>query len=132
MNTILVVDDEAFLRGVIVRLLKQFEYPALEAGDGMTAMIIAQQHSDKICLAFIDRQMPGMSGEETINALRQTLPDLPVIFASASHDPLIDQSSGKSDCAYLHKPFGMKQLSDLIGHLLYPDAEAESCIAMPG
>ena len=81
-ETILVVDDEPLIRMVAVEILEELGYNVLEAGDGPTAMRIAQS-GRVIDLLVTDVGLPGgMNGRQLADAIRSERPDLPVLFVT--------------------------------------------------
>lgn len=80
---ILVVEDHAYTREVIVRLLELLGYDAEGAEDGCTA--IARMHECTPQLVILDRMMPDMDGIEVLRQIRKDrgFNRVPVIFYSA-------------------------------------------------
>jgi len=110
MNTthgvLLVVDDDETNREILAHRLERKGYKAVVAESGGQALaLIAQQQFD---LVLLDIMMPGLSGLEVLQALRQkhVLTDLPVIMATAkdqSADVVQALQLGAND--YVTKPF---------------------------
>ncbi len=82
--TVLVVDDNEFVRATLARHLGEEGYEVLEATDGQAALDAVVKKS--VSLVLLDIAMPGMGGLEVLGQLRQLYPPtvLPVIIASAS------------------------------------------------
>src|SRR5690606_11386800 len=80
MAVILVVDDEANIRRMLVRLLEAEGYRAWEAADGAAALRVVEAEEPDVVL--LDLAMPGMDGLETLAALRERWPALPVVMMS--------------------------------------------------
>src|SRR5690606_23428038 len=80
MAVILVVDDEANIRRMLVRLLEAEGYRAREAADGAAALRVVEAEEPDVVL--LDLAMPGMDGLETLAALRERWPALPVVMMS--------------------------------------------------
>jgi DNA-binding response OmpR family regulator len=102
-KTILVVDDEAGTRGLIGLILRQGGYSVLEAEDSYTAESILRDHQGEIDLLLTDISLPGPSGEDLAASLRETEPELQVVFMSG-----LPQSQGYTP--FLRKPFGVAEL----------------------
>jgi CheY-like chemotaxis protein len=80
MARILVVDDEAQMRELLCQGLERRGHTVAQAGDGREAMQrLAEQQPD---LVITDLVMPEMEGIETIQALRQKCPGIPIIAIS--------------------------------------------------
>ena len=115
-SNILIVDDDADIRNVL-RLLLQERYEVSEAADGMAAVEYLRTHPDTD-LIILDVMMPGMSGYETCDALRE-FSNAPVLFLtakSAQADRISAYSSGGDD--FLSKPFSQEELLAKVGSLL--------------
>lgn len=106
-ETVLVVEDEAAVRGVTVRLLRGLGYRVLEAASGREALALAERHDGPLDLLVTDVNMPGMGGPELASRLLALRPETPVLFVSGRQDEL---SLGDSEAAFLQKPFSTKDL----------------------
>lgn len=89
MDKILIVDDSATVRKLLVHTLKPKNYRCIEACDGFDALEKLAQHDD-IRLVISDLNMPNMDGIELIANIRQNpqYNDLPIIMLTteASQD----------------------------------------------
>ena len=118
-GTILLVDDEEMLRDMAAALLTRLGFSVLAAKDGVEAVEIFRQRQDEIRLVLSDLTMPRMNGWETLTALRELAPDLPVILASgydkaqvmAGDHPELPQ-------VFLGKPYTLKGLGEAISQAL--------------
>ena len=84
-SRILVVDDTAFNRRLLVRLLASIGHEALEAGDGEAALaVLRDPAAPRVDLVLLDIVMPGLDGYETLAQLKadEGLRELPVIVIS--------------------------------------------------
>ncbi len=106
-ETVLVVEDEAAVRGVTVRLLRGLGYRVLEAASGRDALALAERHDGPLDLLVTDVNMPGMGGPELASRLLALRPETPVLFVSGRQDEL---SLGDADAQFLQKPFSTKDL----------------------
>jgi PAS domain S-box-containing protein len=88
--TILVVEDDASVRKLTAKALKQAGHVVLEAGDGIEAMKVFNQNPDKIDLLITDVIMPGMNGREVCDEIKRIKPDLPVLFCSGYSSDLLE------------------------------------------
>jgi CheY-like chemotaxis protein len=81
MAHILVVDDDPFLRLLIMRALETAGHTVLGCENGKKAVeYIEHEHAD---LLITDILMPEMDGVETVRAIRRFRPDLPILAISA-------------------------------------------------
>ena len=82
-ETVLLVEDEPWLRSLTKRLLERQGYTVIDARSGAAALDIWREHRDRIRLVLTDMVMPdGVSGPELVKQLQQDKPDLPAIFTS--------------------------------------------------
>jgi two-component system, cell cycle sensor histidine kinase and response regulator CckA len=108
MNTILLVEDEDMLRGLIRELLEIKGYVVLEASQGVEALEIFKKSQEPIDLVLTDVVMPHMSGSELVERLRKEQPTLRVIFMSGytgANNAAIHKSLEMPGVAFLQKPF---------------------------
>ena len=119
--TILVVEDDKALRETLVMAFESYNYLVLEAADGVEAMELFRQHRDKIDCVLSDVVMPRINGWETLAALRQLAPALPIILASGHHESESMQAdSSLHPSAYLQKPFELEMCMQLVQRLTTP------------
>lgn len=79
---VLLVDDEAMLRAVGSKMLSHLGFDVLTAADGIEALEVFDEHLDRIACVICDLTMPRMNGWETLSALRERRPELPVVLTS--------------------------------------------------
>jgi two-component system cell cycle sensor histidine kinase/response regulator CckA len=81
-ETILLVEDEDGVRKLLSHILRKRGYTVLEAANGDEALRIFQANGAEIHLVLTDMVMPGMSGRETADRLRQDRPEVKVMYMS--------------------------------------------------
>ncbi|MDT8389492.1 MAG: response regulator [Lentisphaeria bacterium] len=108
-STILIVDDDPMIRRTAKLMLERKGFDVLEADSGETACDIFTSSPAPVDLVILDLSMPGMSGEETLGALRKLDGQVKVIIASGYESDLLNQS-GEAPDGYLRKPFQMAEL----------------------
>ena len=111
-ETILVIDDEELVLEVTKEMLTLLGYRVLAAGGGRAGVEIYEQNSADIAIVILDMIMPGMSGCETFEALKQINPDVNVILSSGyslngQAKAIIDRGCR----GFIQKPFGIEELS---------------------
>jgi PAS domain S-box-containing protein len=118
-ETILVTEDDARVRKVSVRRLKQLGYKVIEAGDGRSALAVLDGGA-AVDLLFTDLVMPGgMTGLELAHAARARRPDLAVLFTSGYADPAIVKGGMLTERAdWLAKPYSALDLASKLRRLL--------------
>jgi len=102
-KTILVVDDEDGTRRLISLILRQGGYAVLEAEDWRSAANVHRRHRGQIDLLLTDIGLPGLSGNELAAVLRETEPNLQVLFMSGLPE-------NAEYVPFLQKPFGVAEL----------------------
>lgn len=127
---VLVVDDSETVRGVIRRVLgaSQFAMQCQAAGDGPSA--IKAYESRDYELIFLDINMPGLSGLDTLAELRQRNPNVKVVLITADQSAETAQDIAAANVqGVLYKPFFAADV-DKILHKIYglasPQLAAES------
>jgi CheY-like chemotaxis protein len=111
---ILVVDDEELVQSVTGRMLERMGYRVLLANSGPAAIELHRQNRGSISLVLLDWVMPGMNGEETLRALRQTGPDLPVVICTGNGQGDAAARFGASSGGLLQKPFTIHELAEKV------------------
>jgi two-component system, cell cycle sensor histidine kinase and response regulator CckA len=115
-EVVMVVDDEATLRTLCVRALKERGYTVLEAETPSEALRFAARYSGRIDLLLSDVVMPGLSGPQLAAELASTRPELRVLYMSgyAEHDMLAELET--KHC--LEKPFTPEMLARTLRQVL--------------
>ncbi|HJZ46208.1 MAG TPA: response regulator, partial [Roseiflexaceae bacterium] len=114
-ETVLLVEDEATLRALTARVMRDLGYEVLEAANGAQAIEIALAQPHPLQLLLTDIVMPGMRGNVLAERLTALLPGLKVLFMSAyTGSSLDDQDWLGARAAFLQKPFS----PDLLAHKL--------------
>ena len=112
-QTILLVDDEESVRGIILKILRRARYTVLEAASGDAAVQLAEAHQGNIDLVITDMFMPGMRGPEVAKQLGMKRPGLRVLFMSGYADQ--DLKTGvPAGANFLNKPFSGAELAKTV------------------
>jgi CheY-like chemotaxis protein len=118
-RTILVVEDEAPLRDLIVRILRGEGYTVLHAEAPESALRIARDHEGEIHLLVTDVVMPGASGAEFAEQLRVGRPAIEVLFISGyASDDLLRRGISEAEAPFLAKPFMPDELTSMVREVL--------------
>ncbi len=121
MSTILLVEDEDMLRGLIRELLQIKGYTILEASDGLEAIEVLKTTRKSVDLILTDVVMPHMGGSELVDTVQGDFPDVKVIFMSGytgSSNASIHKSLERPGVAFLQKPFRLNILIGMVVDLL--------------
>jgi two-component system, cell cycle sensor histidine kinase and response regulator CckA len=117
--TIMVVEDEDAIRILTHRILTRHGYRVVEAASPADALELVAGLDRSPDLLLTDVVMPGMSGKELSDRLRESIPGLPVLFMSGYTDNVMDRygldAAGDS---LLHKPFNASQLLGAVQDVL--------------
>ena len=113
METILIVDDEKHYRVVLSEVLQEEGYASFTAASGMEALDLLK--SQVIDLVLTDVKMPGMTGIDLLEKIKEITPDLPVIIMTAfgSVEKAVD-AMHKGAYTFILKPF---ENETLIAHI---------------
>jgi DNA-binding response OmpR family regulator len=106
IETILIVEDETRLADQYAKVL-QTDYEVLTANSGAKALEVADETVDAV---FLDRKMPGLSGGEVLERLRDRGHDYPVAMLTAVRPDWDIVEMGFDD--YLLKPVDIQELHD--------------------
>jgi PAS domain S-box-containing protein len=117
-ETVLVVEDEPVVRALIVEVLNELGYRALEAADGPTGLEILQSNQP-IDLLITDIGLPGLNGRQIADAARLQRPGLKTLFMTGYAETAA-VASGFLDpgMAMITKPFAMDALAARIRELI--------------
>ena len=108
-NRILWVDDEIDLLEPYIIYLRSKNYDILTANNGQDAIDICQ--SEPLDIVFLDENMPGLSGLETLQEIKRLRPDLPVVMITKSEEErIMEQAIGEKIADYLIKPVNPGQI----------------------
>jgi PAS domain S-box-containing protein len=120
-GTVLVVDDEDTVRDLAADVLKEIGFKVLTAAGGQEAVDIFQKKSKKVSCVLLDLSMPGMSGEECFEKLREIRPDIPVVITSGfTAEEIADRFQGRDPVEILQKPYSPKELGRIISSMSGP------------
>jgi len=117
--TILVVDDDPAVRAVAARMLSARGFTVVVAASGSEALERVRRAPAEHDAILLDLTMPGLSGEETFQALRGVRADLPVVFMSG-HGPedVALRLSEHTRVRRVAKPFRMETLAERLHEVL--------------
>ncbi|RMH17642.1 MAG: PAS domain S-box protein [Acidobacteria bacterium] len=105
-GTILVVDDQDYVREVSQAILEPHGFQVLVAGDGPQALALYRRHREAIRLVLLDWTMPEMSGEEVFREIRRLAPKAKVIVMSGWRErQVMNDLAGLGLAGFLQKPF---------------------------
>jgi two-component system, cell cycle sensor histidine kinase and response regulator CckA len=88
-ETVLIIEDEAIVRKVVVKRLRSAGYEVLEASGGKKALELLDTHGPSIKLVITDVVMPEMNGREVVERIRQSYPSVSVLYMSGYPEEII-------------------------------------------
>ncbi|MGE3177842.1 MAG: response regulator [Vicinamibacterales bacterium] len=116
---VLVVDDEEPIRKFVDRVLREAGYETAVASDGPEALEVAQKFQP-VDLLLTDVMMPQMAGDELARRLRQTEPNVKVLYLTGFSDSLFkERVTLWEDEAFLDKPCSVNGLLQAVSLLSY-------------
>ena len=116
---VLIVDDSLTVRKMIQKVVHGsiFQCEITEAPDGQTTTALCETRD--FDAVFLDQNMPGLAGLDTLGQLQALKPGLKVVMISGEHDPTLEHRSLRAGaCAFLRKPFGSADV-DRVLHDIY-------------
>jgi len=117
--TILVAEDDAFLRLVTAELLEDHGYTVVEADNAEEALKVMEKRSD-VRLLFTDIQMPpGCNGLELAREVHNRWPKVRLVITSGQVQPA--RAEIADDGRFIRKPYRAKDLLDQIDGLIEKD-----------
>ena len=118
-ETVLVVEDDVFVRALEVETLERHGYRVLAPRDTDEALRIGKEHPDAIHLLVTDVVMPGMSGPELSERICSVRPQLGVLYVSGySENALVERGVVRNGTHLLTKPFVPDDLARMVRQVL--------------
>jgi two-component system, cell cycle sensor histidine kinase and response regulator CckA len=109
-ETVLLVEDEAFVREATADTLQSAGYRVIIAGNAMQALERPSNHAQPVDLLLADIVMPGMSGRELAERFKALYPDSRVLLMSGYAEELSVSKRSLHCDSQLSKPFSAKTL----------------------
>ena len=115
MAAVLVVEDDAGVRDLVVLILKQKGYDVLSASNGVEGLMVYYSYRSHVDLVLTDIDMPQMNGLELVTRIRTADPSKKILIMSGRAP---DDFDGRVACPILSKPFGPNQLLEAVDGIL--------------
>lgn len=100
------MDDSSAMRGIVRKILgaSRFAFDVHEAAEGIAAL--EQLASGNFGLVFLDYNMPGFNGIETLSEIKRLAPQVSVVMMTSTADnAIVERSQSAGALAFLKKPF---------------------------
>src|SRR6185437_6024581 len=104
-NRVLVVDDAAAMRSIVRRIMSatRVRLDIFEAQEGLAAL--KQSQSGRFDIVFLDYNMPGLSGVETLAEIKRQYPRIDVVMMTSTLDDAVaERARTEGATAFLKKP----------------------------
>jgi two-component system, cell cycle sensor histidine kinase and response regulator CckA len=112
--TILVIDDDDAIRGIVSRVVRTSGHVSLDAHHGADALRVAAAHDGPIDLVITDMYMPGMRGTEVVEELQLQRPRMRAVYMSGYGKEDTARSGLLPGATFLQKPFNSLQIAAAI------------------
>lgn len=118
-ETVLIVEDDASVRGVAEAMVSRLGYTVLAAENGPTALRLAREYKGPISVLMTDIVMPGMNGRELADAFRETRPETRVVYTSGyTEDVIVLHGLEGETIRFLGKPYTLSVLAAKLRQVL--------------
>jgi len=118
-KTILIVDDEEFIRELLSEIIAAKGFAVIEAASGPQAIDIFEQHHASIDLVLLDVILPDMDGREVYFKLKSIRPDVKIVIISGYSQTTVRQDLMDAGVeGYLAKPFEIHHVQQTIQAIL--------------
>ncbi|WP_368744848.1 hybrid sensor histidine kinase/response regulator [Desertibaculum subflavum] len=118
-GTVLLVEDEDAVRVFAARALRNKGYTVVEASSGDIALTELERLQGKVDVLVSDVVMPGVDGPTLAKRVRETHPDMKIIFISGyAEDAFRRNLDRTAEIHFLPKPFSLKQLAGKVKEVL--------------
>jgi len=118
VETILLVDDEPYIREIGQKILTQFGYTVICAESGEMALRLVKEQREQIQLVILDIIMPGMGGEQCLKKLSADFPSLKVIIASGYSDTTTQEHIVQEGLTFINKPYKVGKMLQVVREVL--------------
>jgi CheY-like chemotaxis protein len=115
-HAVLVVEDEALVRMLVVQILEEAGYIVSEAAEAKTALQMLE--SEFIDLVVTDVGLPGLNGRQMADQARALKPDLKILFMTGYADNSILETALPAGVDLITKPFDLDHLAAKASALL--------------
>jgi signal transduction histidine kinase/ActR/RegA family two-component response regulator len=118
-TTVLIVEDEAQVRGAAARVLRRAGYTVLECQNGLDALAVWNERGPEVAVVVTDVVMPQVGGRELVRRLRAVGATVPVLFISGyAEGATPDRGDDTGRSRFLAKPFDISVLVRMVDELV--------------
>jgi CheY-like chemotaxis protein len=117
-RTVLIADDERDIGNVLARIMRPLGLTPIVVVNGADAIAAARRHAHELAAAFLDIQMPVMTGIDAAIVIQQLVPHLPIVLMSGGIPAHLASNIPQLSLAgFLQKPFGIDDVRTLLTQL---------------
>ena len=121
-KTVLIVDDEAYVREAVADILSFAGLQVVEAKHGKDALHQYTTHPSAIDAVILDMQMPVMDGPTTLYALREINPNIKIIISSGyTQSTQVNHFVKQGWARFLPKPYDVATLIQKVQSTIFPE-----------
>jgi CheY-like chemotaxis protein len=125
MTKILVIDDDARDRDLLVAVLEERGYEVILADNGLAGLTLCHRRTPDAVV--LDLNMPGIDGRSILQNLRILHPTLPVVvFSGHSTEEIQQEMLNQGATAFIQKAFSLDQLGSALQEVLPSPTQADS------
>jgi DNA-binding NtrC family response regulator len=124
-ETILLVEDQEFVREVMFQVLRSAGYLVLQAANAEEARSVFCRHQGPVHLLLTDMVMPGKNGAALATELAVLSPGIKTLLTSGYANNIVEEHCHNRRISFLPKPFSIHSLTRKIRDVL---DEKESCL----
>ncbi len=118
-GTVLLVDDEVTVRGVVRAMIEHLGFSVLTAADGLDALELYRERGGEIAVVLLDMTMPQMGGAETFRGLRRLDPGVRVILSSGyAEQDVVSRFASQGLNGFIQKPYTLDNLQTTLSRVL--------------
>lgn len=118
-GTVLLVEDDAMVRGMTAEMLKSFGYTVLIANNSVDALSLCEKNRGPIDLLITDVVMPNMNGKELRDRIKIIRPGIKVLFMSGyTSNIIVHHGIAEEGVQFIQKPFSLNDFARKIRHIL--------------
>lgn len=117
-RTILLVEDEPFVRDATCRILSNAGFEVLPVADAEEAFELYAKNGQRVDLLITDLVLPGRSGRQLVQDLRRSSPAILALLTSGYPEPECDTGPPEAHTYYLAKPYSRATLIEKIEQVL--------------
>lgn len=118
-ETVLLVEDEDAVRGLVYHVLDRCGYTVLQARDSHDALQQAREHAGPIDLLMTDVVLPSVNGREVAEQVARLHPNIRTLYVSGyTDDAIVRRGILRQEVAFLQKPFSPAVLAHKVREVL--------------